>query len=107
MFPWFWLWSPQVHFPWSGSVSQDIHPETNWFSENIKGKSGNADIERTAFAIASYGRQLGLIIDVLIAQTEENSNLQNPEAKEALRKLKDIKTAIDAVKIVQQKKADT
>jgi hypothetical protein len=102
MFPWFWLWSPQVHLPGSGSVSQDIHPETNWFSDNIKGKSGNADIERTAFSIASYGRQLGLITDVLIALAEQNSSLQNAEAAEALRKLKEIQTAIDAVKIVQQ-----
>lgn len=102
MFPWFWLWSPQVHFPWSGSVEQDIHPETNWFAENIKGKSGKADLERTAFGIASYGRQLGLITEVLIELAEQNGGIKTVETSKALRKLREIKTAIDAVKIVQK-----
>ena len=22
MFPWFWFWAPQIHFPWSGDVAQ-------------------------------------------------------------------------------------
>ena len=30
MFPWLWLWAPQLHFPWSGDVAQDIEPTTTW-----------------------------------------------------------------------------
>lgn len=97
MFPWLWLWAPQLHLPWSGSVEQDIHPNTNWFSQNIKGQSGDADIERVAFAIASYGKQLGLITEVLIAAAEKTGPLSD-EGTQALARLKEIKQAIDGVK---------
>lgn len=101
MFPWLWLWAPQLHLPWSGSVEQDIHPNTNWFAQNIKGQSGDAEIERVAFAIASYGKQLGLITEVLIATAEQSAAKSGPlsdEAAQALQRLKVIKQAIDAVK---------
>lgn len=66
MYPWLWFWAPQVHFPWSGAVSQNIEPNTTWFSSLIKPGAGNAQIERRAFEVASYGRQFGLITEVLL-----------------------------------------
>ena len=35
MFPWFWIWSPQWHLPWSGDVAQKIAPRTSWFFDAI------------------------------------------------------------------------
>jgi hypothetical protein len=28
MFPWFWFFAPQLHFPFGGSVAQRIQPDT-------------------------------------------------------------------------------
>ena len=66
MHPWLWFWAPQIHFPWSGSLAQNIAPNTSWFSDLIQPGAGNARIEAQAFATASYGKQLGLITDVLL-----------------------------------------
>lgn len=66
MFPWLWVWAPQLRFPFSGDVSQDIEPSVSAFFRNIRPEAGNGRIEERAFAVASYGRQLGLLTDLLI-----------------------------------------
>lgn len=69
----YWSWSPQIHFPWSGGVAQHIEPDLNWFSHWITPGAGNAGIEEKAFTdVASYGKQLGLIIEVLLALAHKN-----------------------------------
>ena len=100
MYPWLWFWAPQLHFPWSGSVSQKIEPNTTWFSDLIKPGAGNARIEEQAFSIASYGKQLGLLTDVLIEIAEQSKGL-SPEASKALDSLRQIKTSIEAIKGVE------
>ncbi|MET0265027.1 MAG: hypothetical protein ABW202_05385, partial [Duganella sp.] len=66
-------WSPQIHFPWSGGVAQHIEPDLNWFSHWITPGAGNAGIEEKAFTdVASYGKQLGLITEVLLALAHKN-----------------------------------
>ena len=40
MFPWFFLWAPQYHFPWSGGVKQDIDPDTTAFFNAIAPSAG-------------------------------------------------------------------
>jgi hypothetical protein len=97
MYPWLWFWAPQIHFPWSGSVSQQIEPNTSWFSDLIKPAAGNAEIERQAFAVASYGRQLGLLTEVLIDVAEKTEEL-SPEAAKSLERLRMIKTSIESIK---------
>lgn len=97
MYPWLWFWAPQVHFPWSGAVSQQIEPNTSWFSDLIKPAAGNAEIERQAFAVASYGRQLGLLTEVLIDVAEKTEEL-SPEAAKSLERLRMIKTSIESIK---------
>jgi hypothetical protein len=97
MYPWLWFWAPQVHYPWSGAISQNIHPNTAWFSDLIRPGAGNATIEQQAFSVASYGKQLGLITEVLIGVAEQAQPLA-PEAAESLARLRKIKTAIDAIK---------
>ncbi|MBI3349141.1 MAG: hypothetical protein HY020_18270 [Burkholderiales bacterium] len=70
MFPWFWLWAPQLRLPFSGDVAQDIEPRLDWFFNGIKPEAGNARIEAGAFDVASYGDQLGVISKLLIEMAE-------------------------------------
>ena len=66
MFPWLWHWAPQVHLPWSGDVAQRIAPATHWFFQGIQPGAGHPRIEEEAFDVASYGKQLGLITELLL-----------------------------------------
>ena len=89
MFPWLWFWTPQLYFPWSGSVAQRIEP--NWFFDAISPNAGIGKIEKKAFEIASYGRQLGLITEVVL-------DLAKGKSSEALSRLKSIYVDIECLK---------
>ena len=79
MFPWLWFWAPQFHFPWSGSVAQQIDPDLGWFFGAIRPGAGDATVEREAFEVASYGKQLGLISEALVSSSSfEISELNAP-----------------------------
>ena len=95
MFPWLLLWSPHLYFPWSGNVAQRIEP--NWFFDSINSDAGNGRIEKKAFDVASYGRQLGLLTEVLIELAEKQVPL-SPEAAKSLARLKDIQGQIETIK---------
>ena len=97
MFPWLWFWAPQFHLPWSGDVAQRVEPTTHWFFQGIQPWAGNARIEEKAFGVASYGKQLGLITEVLISLAEQQGNA-TPQAAESLAKLKAIAREIEAIK---------
>jgi len=97
MFPWLWFWCPQYQFPWGGDVVQDIEPTTTWFFGRIKPEAGNAKIEEKAFAVATYGKQIGLLTDVLIELADKNLGDVAVSAA-ALDELKRIRNAIDKLK---------
>jgi hypothetical protein len=97
MIPWFWIWSPILHLPWSGSVAQQIKPNTNWFFDAIEPAAGNAKIEKKAFERASYGKQLGLITEILLAQAETEA-FDAAEVNKSVQKLKAIQRDIEAIK---------
>ena len=97
MFPWLLLWSPHLYFPWSGSVAQQIEPNTNWFFDSINSDAGNGRIEKKVFDVASYGRQLGLLTEVLVELAEKQVPL-SPEAAKSLARLKDIQGQIETIK---------
>ena len=97
MYPWFWFWAPRVHLPWSGDVDQQIEPSTQWFFGSIKPSAGNGRIEEKAFAVASYGKQLGHIAEVLIALAEKSDHL-GPRAADSLQELRRIQAEIYDVK---------
>lgn len=65
MFPWFWVWNPQIHWPLSGSVSQDINPELDWFFQAIPQQAGKAVVEKAIFQQYSYGKQLGILMEAM------------------------------------------
>jgi hypothetical protein len=98
MFPWYWTWqwAPQVHLPWSGSVKQDISPTTEAFFGDIPPGAGVGYLEKEAVRIASYGRQLGLISEVLLAQ--QPGTVDPHKAAQSLAELGRIHAGIEAVK---------
>jgi hypothetical protein len=98
MFPWLWFWAPQVHLPWSGDVAQRIAPSTHWFFQGIRPGAGHPRIEEEAFDVASYGKQLGLITELLLDLSRRSGNAPSPEAAEARDKLAEIARRIEAIK---------
>lgn len=100
MYPWLWLWAPQIQFPWSGDVVQDIEPTTTWFFNGIKPGAGNARIEQKAFAVASYGKQLGLLTEVLIELAEKNLD-DGAATASSLGELRRIRAEIEQIKEIE------
>ncbi|USX11663.1 hypothetical protein NHH88_18330 [Oxalobacteraceae bacterium OTU3CAMAD1] len=95
----FWTWSPQFYFPWSGGVMQQIDPDLTWFSHWITPGAGNAAIEEKAFSgVASYGKQLGLITDVLLAVVDETALTAESKAVDDLRR---IRSRIEMLKTIE------
>jgi hypothetical protein len=97
MNPWFFLWAPQLTMPFGGSVAQRIEPDTTWFFNGIAPTAGDPRIERKAFDVATYGRQLGLITEVLVdlaAQTPPTT----AKGQKSLKRLREIQLRIEQVK---------
>lgn len=62
------LFNFSPRFPWSGDVNQDIEPRVNWFFSGIAPQAGVASLERhIALDVASYGKQLSALTDVVQA----------------------------------------
>jgi hypothetical protein len=98
MFPWFWIWTPRFNYPWSGNVAQDISPDTTWFFGSIKPQAGNGEVEKEIFEeVASYGTQLGLIMEVLLSHASADT-IDAGKAAESLTRLKEVHAAIEKVK---------
>ncbi len=86
MFPWLAYSVRDLRFPFSGSVAQDISPATEWFFGSIPPEAGDGQIEREIFDLASYGRQLGWITEVLVALAKEHP-IQDAQAQQSLARL--------------------
>jgi hypothetical protein len=78
---------------------QQIDPDLTWFSHWITPGAGNAAIEEKAFnSVASYGKQLGLITEVLLALVDESHMAAEPAAVDELRR---IQSRIEMLKTVE------
>jgi len=97
MNPWLIFWAPQLHFPFGGSVAQRIEPNTSWFFGSIAASAGDAVIEQKAFEVASYGRQLGLITEILL-DIAEQAPPQTAAGQAAMKRLQDIRAEIETLK---------
>ena len=97
MYPWLWFWAPQFHFPFSGSVAQRIEPDTRWFFAGIRPEAGHGEVEQQIFDVASYGRQLGLITEVLLAQSGKDT-VAPAQAAESLARLEEVYREVESVK---------
>ena len=96
MFPWlFWIhwsphWAPQLHFPLSGAVTQDIVP--------VQAGAGDAGVEREVGELASYGRQLGWLSELLLGQQADATAEQQAAAADALRELRALSVEVADIK---------
>jgi hypothetical protein len=91
------MWAPHLYFPWSGGVAQTIEPDLRWFFDSIDASAGNGRIERKAFEVASYGRQLGLITEVLLDSTRRAGTLSS-EGEASRKRLEQIQARIERIK---------
>ena len=105
MIPWIWLWAPQIHYPYSGTLAQWVQPSTSWFFDAIPAQAGNGEVERKIFDIASYGRQLGLITEILL-DMKGTGNVDAAQAAESLRRLTDIHADIETVKTMTRRQVE-
>jgi hypothetical protein len=95
MYPWILFWAPNIHFPWSGAVAQRIEPNT--FFDAIGPTAGNGTIERRAFEVASYGRQLGLLMEVVVDMAQKHGT-GSDQARHSLERIQQIQSRIEELK---------
>lgn len=96
MLPWFWwYWAPHYELPLSGNINQDIM--SDWFFDSIKKGAGDSAVEKNAFHKASYGRQIGLLTEIVLHLVDEKT-ITKKKKDEALEKLKDIYGDIEKIK---------
>ena len=83
----------EVHWPWSGAVTQDI-TSTLW------SRARNSRVERRVLEeVASYGRQLGTLTDLVDEVADKLGEEQLTErGRHARAQLKDYKARIDRIK---------
>jgi len=104
MFPWLWIYAPQISWPLSGAVTQDLTPEA--FFRGIKPGAGVPAIEQEVFEQASYGKQLGWLTDVLVEAIDAKA-LQSADAKASLADLKNLHDKVERIKSQhRQQRAD-
>lgn len=98
MFPWMWiLYAPTYRFPWSGDWAQQV--DTNTVVDALA-REGSSDprLEREAIGIASYGRQLGWITEVLLARDSAADPTTQAEGERSLARLRETRSRIEALK---------
>lgn len=102
MFPWNSTWAPTIYWPLSGAVRQTIAPDTDWFFGRIAPGGGDENIEQRVFEeVASYGKQLGLISEILI-ELADQVELSDKNAK-SLTRLKEIVNRVEEIKVHHHK----
>lgn len=98
MFPWFWFWQPQMNFPLSGNVTQDLAPDVHaLYFAGIPAKAGDGALERSIAEAASYGRQLGWLTELVLAQAGSDK-VSADQGKAAQARLEGLLDQIDHIK---------
>ena len=88
------FWQQVVRLPWSGEVDQHIAPSLFSTSINVRGL-GEPKLEQQIFTeVATYGKQLGELTDVVLSLAEA-ANLADCHA---LKELKAIARDVDKKK---------
>lgn len=85
--------NPQVHWPFSGSVTQDIHP-----SLLLKARNGDTEL-RVLREVASYGKQIGVLSDLLLALVASVQHKAfDKDGEHALKQLREMVDNIKRIK---------
>lgn len=96
MWPWMWFFSyaPTYRWPAGGDWTQTVQTDTT-----ASLASGNPSLERLIQEhVASYGRQLGWLNEVLLAQQPDASEQDRQRGAEALGKLRNANQVIQVLK---------
>jgi hypothetical protein len=93
MFPWIWVYAPNVTWPLSGAVDVSLDA----FFRGIQPGAGVPAIEKRVFEQASYGKQLGWLTDVVVDALGPET-LTSAAAKGSLTSLKKLHSKIETIK---------
>lgn len=90
---WWLNFNPQVHWPFSGSVTQDIHP-------SLLARAGDDQVElRVLREVASYGKQIGVLSDLVLGLAKKlPAGALDDEARHALAQLEEMARRIERIK---------
>ena len=93
MFTWMNPWFYMSKGPWSGDVDQNIAPVTSWLSPEVQFNfAGNKAIEAKVISeVASYGKQIGLITDVLLEMTKDKRGKKVIELRQLAKQIETVK----------------
>ncbi len=98
MLPWL---QSNYNFPLSGNVNQKIEPD--WFFGAIDPEVGDSEIEKEVFLkAASYGKQIGMLTEVLISIADELKI--DSDKNKTLAELKELQAKVEAIKTSKQKR---
>ncbi|WP_174575482.1 hypothetical protein [Polaromonas sp. A23] len=78
-------------------MAQQIEPNLGWFFGAIRPDAGDGSVEREAFDVASYGKQIGLLTEALLGLSGRSS-ITAEQAKVALDRLEGIRKQIEELK---------
>ena len=102
---WWLNFNPQVNgwelnWPWSGAVTQDI-------TSSLWSRARNSRVEKRVLdEVASYGRQIGAITDLLDEVADKlGGEAMTPRARHAHAQLKDFKARVDRIKEEELRRA--
>jgi hypothetical protein len=102
---WWLNFNPQVNgwelnWPWSGAVTQDI-------TSSLWSRARNSRVEKRVLdEVASYGRQIGAIADLLDEVADKlGGEAMTPRARHAHAQLKDFKARVDRIKEEELRRA--
>jgi hypothetical protein len=95
MFPWLWIYAPQIAWPLSGAVSEAF--STDAFFRGIKPGAGVPAIEQQIFEQASYGKQLGWLMDVVL-EAIDPATLRSSRAQASLVDLEKLAAKVERIK---------
>lgn len=98
---WLRLWSPTINLPGSGGIGKfNYHPYTTWTAPTLF--SGNEAVEQVVYRdVASPGRQLGKLTDVVLELVDELTQRDSKIAEsENVKKLIAMSAKIKSIKDV-------
>lgn len=86
--------------PGSGDVWQKVTNVTDWFSPKLTvNYAGDPRIEEDVTSnVASYGKQLGILTEAVLALAGPTDAIADPALKAAAERLTKIQTEIEAIK---------
>lgn len=98
---WLRLWSPTINLPGSGGIGKfNYHPYTTWGAPTLF--SGNEAVENVVYRdVATPGRQLGKLTDVVLELVDELTQRDSKIAdSESVKKLIAMSEKIKSIKEV-------